>query len=73
VCRDYTVEQIAEDLYELRSVIAHGQKIPEKFWKPLPEIETSAYDLPYGGMPLFRDVLAEAALLLLCKALRIVY
>lgn len=70
VCRSYTVERLAGEMFDLRSEIAHGRPISEKFWRPLPDIETGFYEIAYQGMPTLRNVLAEGALLLLCRALR---
>jgi hypothetical protein len=70
ICRTYTVEQLAGKMFDLRSEIAHGRPIPEKFWQPLPDIAIGPYEAAYRGMPTLRNVLAEGALLLLCQALR---
>jgi len=68
--RTYTVEQVAGEMFDLRSTIAHGKPIPERFWRPLPDITIGTYQAAYRGMPTLRNVLAEGALLLLCQALR---
>lgn len=71
VCRSYSVKDLAGEMYELRSVIAHGRPVPEKFWKPLPDIEVTRFEeLPYRGMVALREVVAEGAVLLLSGALR---
>ncbi len=70
ICRTYTVEEVAGEMFDLRSEIAHGRPIREKFWQPLPDIPTGIYEVAYLGMPALRNVLAEGALFLLCRALR---
>jgi len=63
----YTVEGLADDMFQLRSTVAHGGKIPSKFLEtvtgfPLPGLEDRTYS----------EVLCDAAIALLCAALRTV-
>lgn len=56
---DYRIKDLAGPLFELRSDIAHGREIKEKFWKSKTEI--------YGAEQEFRGILCDAALFLLCE------
>ncbi len=70
----YRVGSIAGDLYELRNKVAHGLEIPRKFREEtgfLAEDDTFALEpIPGYGRHLYRDVLGECAVFLLCKALK---
>ena len=65
----YRVGDIAGDLYDLRSTVAHGRRIPERFRDSRGLIDTKGAAIPgfeYG----YREVLHEAALLLLIAVLK---
>jgi hypothetical protein len=70
----YRVGEVAEDLYELRNTIAHGNEISRKFNKRIgfqdcTKILLEGYDSGYQ----YGFVLVESALFLLCAALRKVF
>jgi hypothetical protein len=70
----YRVADVADDLYELRSVIAHGREIPEKYWKPTEFKEKPKEPLAeYPDCKLYNGLLSGCALFLLCAALRKIY
>jgi hypothetical protein len=70
----YRVTDIASDLYALRSAIAHGKQIPDKYWQPTTFEGISGRPIEgfYGG-PLYRDLLSGCALFLLCASLRKIF
>lgn len=70
----YRIEDVLEDLYELRSCIAHGQEIPEKFRKEsgFPDTSGKCIELYKPGYT-YRGVLEECSLFMLCRALRTVF
>ncbi len=70
----YTLCDVAGDLYELRSEIAHGKKIPKKFREEIgfEDVERNLVD-GYERSYRRRQILEEAALFLLCSALRTVF
>lgn len=70
----YRVEDVAGDLYDLRSCIAHGRAIPEKYRISFGFTSNQgrlikSYPTDYQ----YRQVLVECALFLLCRALRKVF
>jgi hypothetical protein len=70
----FRVADIADDLYELRSVIAHGRRIPDKYWKPTEFKERSKEPLAqFDDCKLYHGLLSGCALFLLCTALRKIY
>jgi len=64
------LRQAAYDLFELRSTVAHGEKIPEKFWKPLQPVTPANTEVAYQGTSTLAACLEEASLLLLTAVLR---
>ena len=68
--RQITLRDVAHDLFELRSKVAHGMKITDKFWKPLSAIVPAPGAVPYDGTPTLAAYLEEASLLLLTTVLR---
>jgi hypothetical protein len=70
----YTLGDVVCDLYELRSEIAHGRKIRDGFRKEVgfQDVDGNQID-GYEHSYLRRQILEEAALFLLCLALRTVF
>lgn len=69
--RPTTVEEVAKDLFELRSEVAHGRAIGPHFWKPRQDMECLFDRSTYGTGPFrYRMLLEEAALSLLSWILR---
>lgn len=66
----HTVGGLAKDLYELRSAVAHGQKIAEKFRKVTGLVSTDGAVIPGFEAYEYRNVLHDAALLLTMAALK---
>lgn len=58
----YRVQDVVQDLFHLRSTIAHGQEIPDKYWKNEVQI--------YDGNQQPRQVLCDSAIFLLSDFLR---
>ncbi len=70
----YRVGEVAEDLYELRSVVAHGGEIPAKFALACGFRDVSDTTIEvHEKNCLYLEVLEECALFLLCRALRYVF
>lgn len=61
----YCVQDVALELFNLRSTIAHGQEIPEKYWRDEVQI--------YEGKQQLRQVLCDSALFLLSDFLRRIF
>jgi hypothetical protein len=70
----YRVGEIAEELYDLRSKIAHGILIPAKFLKPvdLEDIHGKAIST-FSGPVQYLNVMRECALFLLVRLLRKIF
>jgi hypothetical protein len=70
----YRVGEIAEELYDLRSKIAHGNLIPAKFLKlvDLEDIHGKAIST-YSGQVQYLKVMRECALFLLIRLLRKIF
>ena len=70
----YRVEEIAADLYDLRSQVAHGNEIPKKYRIAVGFKDESRKLIPdLGPNTQYREVLEECAVFLLCRALRKVF
>lgn len=70
----YLVSDVAEDLYELRSIVAHGREIPKKFAQPCGFKDTEGQViLGYEESYQYRQVLHECAFSLLSRAFRSVF
>ena len=70
----YLVRDVAEDLYELRSIIAHGRQIPSKFREAVGFEDTNGHPIDgYEPSNQYRQVLLESAFLLLVRALKTVF
>ena len=70
IFRPIKVQDIASDLFKLRSEIAHGQKISEKFWERRDDLLPFFPLLAYGEeAPRYLELLEEAALSLLGQVL----
>jgi hypothetical protein len=68
----YLVSDVAKDLYELRSKIAHGLEIPKKFTRICGFKDTEEQDiLGYDPSHQYRQILHESAFLLLVRALKV--
>ena len=70
----YTVADLAKDIYEFRSLIAHGKKIPPKYWRPsftFEDVEGNPIT-GYQNIETYGNLLHESSLLVLCMALRTV-
>ena len=71
---EYKVGDVVKDIYVLRGILAHGNQIPEKFWKE--DVGFKIADRRYGiRLDPWSDwsyaaVLAECSLFLLCATLR---
>lgn len=70
----YRVGEVASDLYDLRSCIAHGKEIPDKFRQSSGFVDINGHLIDgYEKDFQYRQVLEECALFLLCRALTKVY
>lgn len=70
----YTVADVADDMYELRSAIAHGTQIPEKYWhEPGYQGKSGQFLARLPHCDRYRDLLSGCALFLLSAALRKIY
>jgi hypothetical protein len=61
---------VARDLFELRSEVAHGRAIGQRFWEPRQDLESLFDRSAYMGPLRYRVLLEEAALSLLCQIFR---
>jgi hypothetical protein len=67
----YRVEDVADDIFQLRSAIAHGQEIRAKFRSRIPFEDDAGNVIPDIQSPrLYSEVLHECSLFLLCRLLR---
>jgi hypothetical protein len=66
----FLIEDLAEDLYVLRSEVAHGRAIGETFWKERADLNTFWPWLPQNDPPRYLHLLEEAALSLISRILR---
>jgi len=64
----YTVADVAEEVYELRSVIAHGQEIPPRYLAAFDFLSTDDAVINVSPMT-YGQHLSQCALFLLCKCL----
>lgn len=70
----YRIKDVAADLYDLRSCIAHGKEIPKKYRRSCGFISEEGRLIEnYPNDYQYRQVLVECALFLLCRALRTVF
>jgi hypothetical protein len=70
----YSVEEVAEDLYGLRSVTAHGQLIPKKFLEFCEFTNTLGAKIPSYPFPTrYFNILEECALFLFVGVLRKIF
>jgi len=71
----YKVEEMAADLYEFRSKIAHGLELPKKFWEKVPFENTNGtlIDIVSPNPRPYYEVLTECSLFLLCRFLRWIF
>jgi hypothetical protein len=70
----YLVSDVAQDLYELRSIVAHGREIPKKFTQACGFKDSDGQIiLGYEQSYQYREVLQECAFSLLVRALRAVF
>lgn len=70
----YRIKDVASDLYDLRSCIAHGKEIPRKYRRPCGFVDVAERSIEgYPNDYQYRQVLVECALFLLCRALRKVF
>lgn len=70
---DLTVGAVVEDLYLLRSVVAHGQRIPEKPFRESRELTNANPARSSGNWPYtypYVQILMTSALFLLVRSLR---
>ena len=70
----YLVSDVAQDLYELRSIVAHGREIPKRFTEACGFKDTED-EIIVGYEPThqYRQLLHECAFLLLVRALTAIY
>jgi hypothetical protein len=67
----YRIQDIADDAYQLRSPIAHGEQIPKKFWTKVPFVNENGQPIEVVENPRFYfEILQECSLFLLCRLLR---
>lgn len=67
----YRVLEVADDIFELRSAIAHGKEISPKFRSANPFENDAGKVIPvFQGPRLYCEVLHECSLFLLCRLLR---
>lgn len=67
----YRVQDVAADMYELRSAIAHGEQIPRKFWTRVSFDDENGHPIEVVENPRFYfEILQECSLFLLCRLLR---
>lgn len=67
----YRVRDVIEDIYELRSAIAHGEQIARKFWSKLSFDDDTGQPIEAVENPRFYyEILQECSLFLLCRLLR---
>jgi len=67
----YTVADVAADLYDLRSDIAHGRSIKRRFLEETGLLDTNGSRISDVFRPYrYRHVLEECSAFLLCQALR---
>jgi len=67
----YKVGEVGQDLYELRSEIAHGRGISKRFREPTGFLDSSGAPLSTAFATYrYRHVLEECAAFLLCQAIR---
>jgi hypothetical protein len=65
IVRSLRVVDVAKDLFTLRSEIAQGREIGQKFWKDRPDLRNILPESFYPGPPRYSMLLEEAALALL--------
>jgi hypothetical protein len=70
IMRATTVGDVAEDLFSLRSSLAHGTAIRRRFWEPREDLRHLFSPAAYVGFPTYATLLEEAALSLLSRMLR---
>ena len=68
--RSLTVAEVAEDLFKLRSELAHGSAIQKKYWEARDDLRDALPLQAYSGSPQYSVLLEEAALSLLTRILR---
>jgi hypothetical protein len=68
--RATVVGDVARDLFELRSQVAHGRPIGQRFWESRQDLESLFDPSVYVGPFRYRVLLEEASLSLLCRILR---
>jgi hypothetical protein len=70
----YRVGEVAAELYDYRSAIAHGQLIPKKFLEPTGLIDVSGHSIRiYPPEHQYTQVMRECALFLLLRVLRKIF
>jgi hypothetical protein len=70
----YRVEDMAEDLYDFRNIVAHGRSMPKRFREAVGFIDTDGQQiLGYDQNHRYSQILEESALLLLARALRKIF
>jgi len=68
-----TVEELVNDIYDIRSEIAHGRAIPERFRKPIrSELNNDLSPSFYAGVP-YSEFLRQGALRILTLSLEKVF
>ena len=70
--RSITVQEIANDLFKLRSELAHGQVISRRFWEVRDDLRSLLPQTVYPGPPRYDLLLEEAALSLLTRIFRLI-
>jgi len=71
---DFKVGEVAKDIYILRNILAHGNRIPEKFWKDDVgfRVADRRHNTKLSPWPnwSYAQVLSECSLFLLCGTLK---
>jgi hypothetical protein len=67
--RPTVVKDVARDLFTLRSLLAHGRPIEQRFWEFREDLRELLGTQAYGSTPRYRVLLEEAALSVLTRVL----
>jgi hypothetical protein len=71
--RDTRINEVAKDMFELRSLLAHGRVISKKFWEPRDDLANYLDRSVYNPPPRYRILLEEASLSLLSRMLHKIF
>jgi hypothetical protein len=68
-----TVEELVDDLYDIRSEIAHGRAIPERFRKPFRSELDNDFSVSFYAGVSYSEFLRQAALRILTLSLEKIF